>query len=83
MRRALHQLLQKRGPADWLAEAERIERGYPGTLLRLTLLALDIVEAHLEGRQPGAVGLPRLLEPFPVEWAAQHHVIGSGRTSGS
>ena len=33
------------------AAAERIERGYLGSLLRLTLLAPDIVSAILDGRQ--------------------------------
>jgi hypothetical protein len=33
-----------------MAKTEKIERGYLGTLLRLTLLAPDIVEAHLDGR---------------------------------
>lgn len=32
-----------------MAAADRIERGYLGTLLRLTLLAPDLVEAILEG----------------------------------
>jgi hypothetical protein len=52
MRRALHQLLQKRDPAEQLAETERIERGYLGTLLRLTLLAPDLMEAILNGLAP-------------------------------
>ena len=46
----------------WLAElalAEKIDRSYLGKTLRLTLLAPDIVEAILDGRQPCA--LPRLL----------------------
>ena len=34
-----------------MAAAERIERGYLGTLLRLALLAPDIVEAITDGRQ--------------------------------
>jgi hypothetical protein len=34
-----------------IAAAERIERGYLGSLLRLTLLAPDIVEAVLDGRR--------------------------------
>ncbi len=34
------------------AKAGEIERGYLGTLLRLTLLAPDIVEYILDGRQP-------------------------------
>ncbi len=38
--------------------------------LRLTLLAPDIVEATLNG-QAADLSLPRLLEPFPLEWDAQ------------
>jgi hypothetical protein len=38
-----------------------------GTLLRLTLLAPDIVEAILDGWQPEGMTLPQLVEPFPME----------------
>jgi hypothetical protein len=58
-----------------MAAAERIERGYLGTLLRLTLLAPDIVQAVLDGRQPDGVTLPRLLEPFPAAWAEQRRAV--------
>ncbi|TDH60795.1 hypothetical protein E2C06_20060 [Dankookia rubra] len=61
-----------------MAAAERIERGYLGTLLRLTLLAPDIVEAILDGRQPDGMDPTRLLAPFPVTWAAQQEVAGLG-----
>jgi hypothetical protein len=54
-----------------MATAEKIERGYLGTLLRLTLLAPDLVEAILNGRQPEGVTLPRLLEGVPVVWGEQ------------
>jgi hypothetical protein len=54
-----------------MARAEKIERGYLGTLLRLTLLAPDIVEGILDGRRTEEVTLPRLLEGFPVAWKAQ------------
>jgi hypothetical protein len=54
-----------------MAAAERIERGYLGALLRLTLLAPDIVEAVLSGSAPQGLGLPRLLQPFPVRWEDQ------------
>ncbi len=54
-----------------MAAAERIERGYLGTLLQLTLLAPDIVEAILDGRQPDRLRLPQLTERFPSEWARQ------------
>ena len=40
-------------------------------VLRLTLLAPDIVEAILDGRQPAELQLDDLLEGFPLEWHAQ------------
>jgi hypothetical protein len=58
-----------------MAAEERIERGYLGTLLRLTLLAPDIVEAVLNGRQPGALALPELMKPFPATWSEQRQVL--------
>ena len=54
-----------------MAKAEGIERGYLGSLLRLTLLAPEMVEAILDGQQPARVTLPKLMEPFPVEWRQQ------------
>ena len=54
-----------------MATAEKIERGYLGTLLRLTLLAPEMVEAILNGRQPEGVTLPRLLEGGAVGWGEQ------------
>jgi hypothetical protein len=54
-----------------MAAAERIERGYLGTLLKLTLLAPDIVEAILARRQPEGVGLPRLQALLPQDWREQ------------
>jgi hypothetical protein len=54
-----------------MAKAEGIERGYLGSLLRLTLLAPEMVEAILDGQQPARVTLPGLMEPFPVEWRQQ------------
>ncbi|MCA3339454.1 MAG: hypothetical protein ACK530_02695 [Alphaproteobacteria bacterium] len=63
-----------------MATAEKIERGYLGTLLRLTLLAPDLVEAILNGRQPEWVTLPRLLEGVPVGWGEQR--LGRASASG-
>lgn len=54
-----------------MATAEKIERGYLGTLLRLTLLAPDLVEAILEGRQPEGVTLPGLMEGIAMAWTEQ------------
>jgi hypothetical protein len=52
-----------------MADAERISRSYVSRVLRLTLLAPDIVERILDGRP--TAGLPQLLRPFPVDWEAQ------------
>src|SRR4051794_41850334 len=54
-----------------IAAAEKIDRGYVGSILRLTLLAPDIVEAILNGRQPEWLGLADLQMPFPLEWRRQ------------
>lgn len=58
-----------------IAAGEKIDRGYVGSILRLTLLAPDIVEAILDGRQPEDLGLPRLLKPFSLEWSEQRRVL--------
>ena len=54
-----------------LAEREGIAPSYMTRVLRLTLLAPDIVEAILDGRQGPEVTLGRLLKGFPVEWEGQ------------
>jgi hypothetical protein len=54
-----------------LAAAEKIDRSYLARTLRLTLLAPDIVEAILDGRQACSLALPALLEPMPSLWDEQ------------
>jgi hypothetical protein len=54
-----------------LADAEKINRSYLCRVLRLTLLAPDIVEAILNGRQPEGMTLPGLMEGAPVAWKDQ------------
>ena len=54
-----------------LAAAEKINSSYVSRVLRLTLLAPDIVEAILDARQLAGTTLPALMEPFPVEWGSQ------------
>ena len=46
-----------------LAAAEKIERGFLGKMLRLTLLAPDVVEAIVDGRQVVDAGLASLNVP--------------------
>ena len=50
-----------------LAEREGIAPSYMTRVLRLTLLAPDIVEAILDGTHGPKVTLARMLEPIPVE----------------
>jgi hypothetical protein len=57
--------------AGELAEADGVTRSFVNRLLRLTLLAPDIVEANLEGRQPKAMQLGELTEAIPSEWEKQ------------
>jgi hypothetical protein len=57
------------GTLGELAYAERISRSYVCRVLRLMLLAPDIVDRILGGRP--TVGLAWLLEPFPIEWDKQ------------
>jgi hypothetical protein len=54
-----------------MAAAEKLDRGYLGRLLQLTLLAPDIVEAIIDGRQAEGVTLPRLMEAMPSDWSEQ------------
>ena len=54
-----------------LAVAEKINQSYLCRVLRLTLVAPDIVEAILDGRQPPGLQLDPLLAAFPVEWQLQ------------
>jgi hypothetical protein len=54
-----------------MAEAEKLDRGYMGRLLQLTLLAPDIVEAVLDGQVLSSPSLPTRLGSFPSTWAEQ------------
>ena len=63
------------GTINELAAVEKINSSYVSRLLRLTLLAPDIVEAILDGRQPEGMTLTGLMEPFPVEWGKQDSFI--------
>ena len=54
-----------------IAVREKINKSYVSRVLRLTLLAPEIVEAILDGRHPEGVTLQGLLEPFAIEWGGQ------------
>jgi hypothetical protein len=54
-----------------IAAAENINETFVGRVLRLTLLAPDIVEAILGGQQPADLQLEDLMRRFPVAWQEQ------------
>src|SRR3978361_1696529 len=58
-----------------LAKAEKVNDSYLSRILRLTLLAPDIIEAILTGRQPSTLQLDELLEPLPATWAQQRSAL--------
>ena len=54
-----------------LARALKLEPGWAAEVLRMTLLAPDIVEAILDGKKGPEVTLAQGLEPFPLAWQLQ------------
>lgn len=54
-----------------LADREGIAAPYLTRVLRLTLLAPDIVETILDGQQGPRTTLEALREPFPADWQLQ------------
>ena len=64
------------GSVTELAAREKLDRGYLGKILTLTLLAPDIVEMIMDGRQPAELGVHVMREGFPVEWGEQRSRLG-------
>ena len=61
-----------------IAERECIHRSTVNDLLRLALLAPDIIQAAYEGRLPRAVSLEAILRAkVPLDWNEQRRVIAS------
>lgn len=65
------------GTLDDLARTKGLAPSYVSGILRLTLLAPEIVESILDGRQPVALQLDDLLTGFPLEWEGQRRVGSS------
>lgn len=59
-----------------IARAEGLHHSTVNELLRLTLLAPDIIELLLAGRQPRRMTLMWFQrQPLPVDWQAQRQVV--------
>jgi hypothetical protein len=54
-----------------IGDTENISKSYVSRILRLALLAPDIVEAILAGKTNQAVMLEQLERPLPASWQAQ------------
>jgi hypothetical protein len=61
-----------------IAAAEKINDSYVGRVLRLTLLAPDIIEAILNGRQPVSLPLDVLMRRFSLDWQEQRSAFRFG-----
>ena len=65
------------GSVTELAAGEKLDREYLGKILMLTLLAPNIVEAILDGRQPVELGVHVLREGIPAEWGEQRSALAA------
>jgi Centromere-binding protein HTH domain len=54
-----------------IAEAENISKSYVSRILRLALLAPDIVDAILAGKTDQGIVLQELERPLPASWQEQ------------
>jgi hypothetical protein len=63
-----------------IAAAEKINESYVGRILRLTLLAPDIVEAILNGQQAAGLQLNGLIKRILTPWDGQLSELGSSRS---
>ena len=59
-----------------LAEKEKVEVTHMYRVMRLTLLAPDIIEAVLNGKQPRTLTLQNVVRGFPISWQEQRTVFG-------
>jgi site-specific DNA recombinase len=66
-------------PLHVIASQERVTPGYVSRLLRLPLLAPDIVTAIVNGKNPPqltAKKLMRLALEIPIDWTEQRELLG-------
>ena len=63
------------GTIKEIAAKEKLDPSYVGDVVRLTLLAPDIVQMVLDGRQPQLLQFEQLRKSIPIEWEAQREAI--------
>ena len=64
-----------------IGDAENISKSYVSRILRLALLAPDIIEAILAGRANQSPMLETLEQPLPASWEEQRLRLLSARRS--
>jgi hypothetical protein len=64
-----------------IGDAENISKSYVSRILRLALLAPDLVEAILAGRTDQELPLEQLERPLPASWAEQRLLVCSAAPS--
>jgi hypothetical protein len=71
------------GLYTWVSEigdAENISKSYGSRILRLALLAPDIVDALLAGRTNQGVMLDQIERPLPASWEEQRDLLDRPRS---
>jgi hypothetical protein len=59
-----------------IGDAENISKSYVSRILRLALLAPDVIELVLEGRSIQALMLEQLERRLPASWEEQRRLLG-------
>ncbi len=65
------------GTITELAKAEKINSSYVSRILRLTLLAPELIHAILSANLNRAVTIDRLMKPLPNDWQLQKEFVAS------
>ena len=64
-----------------IGDAENISKSYVSRILRMALLAPDIVDAILVGTTDQGMVLEQLERPLPASWAEQRLLVRSAAPS--
>jgi hypothetical protein len=70
------------GTITELARAEKINSSYVSRILRLTLLAPDLVQAILSASLDRAVTIDFFMKPFPSNWREQEGLVAIASSAG-
>ena len=62
-----------------LAKAENVNDSYLSRVLRLTLLAPEIIESIINGQQPSTLQVDDVLKPLPLDWQRQRSILQEGQ----